>query len=165
MRQVLAHADARQRALLALGLFAGLRISEIVALKVRCIVDDRARGQAFVLVERGKGSKWRKIPIAPDVYKLLSGYAGARAPDERLFDIARSRARKVIERAIAQAGIRRRITPHGLRNTYAFRLAKAGVPLLVISKLLGHASVLTTQRYIEHLTMSELAEYAPTLVW
>lgn len=162
--RVMAAADDRQRAMLALGLFAGLRIGEIIALRVRCIVDDRARGQASILVERGKGNKGRRVPIAPDVAALLLAYCGARQPESKVFNIGRERARQVIETPIRAAGIVGKISPHSLRHTYAYRLAKAGVPLLAIKQFLGHSSLETTQRYIEHLTMSELAEYAPGLV-
>lgn len=61
------------------------------------------------------------------------------------------------------AGIPHPVTPHTLRHTYAFRLAKAGVPIIAISKLLGHSSIVVTQRYIDHLTESEVAQYAPSM--
>lgn len=163
--QVLAGAaDWRCQATLLLGIYAGLRISEIVHLRVEDIRHDAARGLYFFHVRRGKGNKDRIVFLSPDVHAQLLSCTGAREGAERLLDYQRDTVRIWIRSAVRQAGITRRITPHGLRNTYAYRLAKANVPLVAISKLLGHSNILTTQRYVEHLTASEIAQYAPSLV-
>jgi site-specific recombinase XerD len=60
--------------------------------------------------------------------------------------------RLMLKRLATHAGIEKRVHPHGLRHTFAAELDAAGVSLSVISKLLGHHSVPTTARYLDHLT-------------
>lgn len=60
--------------------------------------------------------------------------------------------RLLIKRLGADAGIEKRVHPHGLRHTFAVELDAAGTSLSVISKLLGHKSIRTTMRYLDHLT-------------
>lgn len=60
--------------------------------------------------------------------------------------------RLMLKRLAAKAGIEKRVHPHGLRHTFAVELDAAGTSLSVISKLLGHHSVPTTARYLDHLT-------------
>jgi site-specific recombinase XerD len=60
--------------------------------------------------------------------------------------------RLMMQRLAAGAGIEKRVHPHGLRHTFAVELDAAGTSLSVISKLLGHSSVPTTARYLDHLT-------------
>ena len=60
--------------------------------------------------------------------------------------------RTMLGRHAAAAGIDKRVHPHTLRHTFAWELEQAGVPVTVISKLLGHSSVAVTSRYLDHLT-------------
>ena len=63
--------------------------------------------------------------------------------------------RNLMRRLAATAGIEKRVHPHGLRHTFAVELDAAGTSVSVISKLLGHGSVPTTARYLDHLTNSQ----------
>jgi site-specific recombinase XerD len=58
----------------------------------------------------------------------------------------------MVKRLAVQAGIEKRVHPHGLRHTFAAELDAAGTPITVISKLLGHKNVPTTALYLDHLT-------------
>jgi site-specific recombinase XerD len=64
----------------------------------------------------------------------------------------------MLHRLAAQAGVEKRVHPHGLRHTFAVELEAAGVPVTTISKLLGHSSVAVTARYLDHLTNAQAIE-------
>ena len=65
--------------------------------------------------------------------------------------------RAVVEKYTGRVGIAaKKISPHSLRHTYALRQLKGGASETAISKLLGHASIATTQRYVDHLAVSDL---------
>jgi site-specific recombinase XerD len=77
------------------------------------------------------------------------------------------RARAVaylVRRAIQRAGlVARAISPHSLHRTYPIRALRAGGNVIAVQKLLGHASVATTQRYLDHLALDELRAAVPSL--
>lgn len=175
----------RAVALVALGLGAGLRIAELVALDVGDLASD-ASG-VFVDVRSGKGRKDRQVPISQDVYECVAEYLSAthravhRTADRSmpLFTswasnrLTARQARRVISACAERAGFDKegkRITPHGLRHSYAIALlmgdpeqGRPGAPLPAVSKLLGHSSVAVTGRYLNHFERRDLARYAPTL--
>jgi site-specific recombinase XerD len=70
----------------------------------------------------------------------------------------------LVRRAMQRAGLAAKaISPHALRHTYAIRALRAGGNVIAVQKLLGHASVATTQRYLDHLTLGELRAAVPPL--
>jgi site-specific recombinase XerD len=69
-----------------------------------------------------------------------------------------SYVRTVLPRLARKAGIEKRVHPHGLRHTHAFELMMEGVPVPIIQRQLGHGSLATTQRYLDHLAPKELVE-------
>jgi len=170
----------RDRALLAVLMGAGLRVGEAVGLDVSDLIED-ASGGAALYVRQGKGRKDRTVPIQPEVTATLRRYLAAtgrtmgapgpmfRAHDRAARKLPRDRltARAVgfvVARCTERAGIdAKRVTPHSLRHTYAMRALTAGAQLLAVSKLLGHASVTTTQRYVDHLSLRELRDAVPHL--
>lgn len=175
-----AAATARDRALLAVLLGAGLRAAEVVGLDVGDVREDGA-GDALLHVRQGKGRKDRTVPIGRDVAALVRaslaatgrrlGDAGPlfRAHDRAATTRERGRltARSVgylVARACAAAGIEaKRISPHSLRHTYALRALRHGGNVVAVAKLLGHANVTTTQRYVDHLALAELRAAVPPL--
>lgn len=64
-----------------------------------------------------------------------------------------------------RADIAKAMSPHCLRHTYATHVLKKGGNLVGLAKLLGHASVATTQRYADHLELSELRDLVPPIGW
>jgi integrase/recombinase XerD len=66
--------------------------------------------------------------------------------------------RGLLHRLAAKAGVDKRVHPHALRHTFAVELEAAGVPVTVISKLLGHSSIAVTARYLDHLTNSQAVD-------
>ena len=130
---------------------AGLRIGEALALEVRDI--DGARG--VLQVRHGKGNKAREAKLSPTLYEWLRQYwAKERPPEPYLFASPktgklplRSTVRKAIARAAKDAWIKKRVTPHTLRHSFATHLLDEGTDVHVVRELLGHASLSSTARY------------------
>ncbi len=129
----------------------GVRLSEALALTTADI--DGPRG--VVSVRHGKGNKARMAKLPQELYRWLRWYwAKHRPPKPYLFSSARTRkpptrasVREALARAAATAGIRKHVTPHVLRHSFATHLLEAGTDLRVVQALLGHASITTTARY------------------
>ncbi len=148
-------AGRRDRAMLELLYATGLRVSELVSLELND-VDLESR----VLVARGKGAKERLVPVGAPAAEAVRAYlAGARAAllrgrrSKDLFVTPRGRRMtrqgmaKLLGRYARAAGIRRRISPHKLRHSFATHLLEGGADLRAVQAMLGHADVSTTQIY------------------
>ena len=169
----------RDRALLAVLLGAGVRAAELTALDVRDLHDT---DDGLFLHVRGKGRKTRDVPVTSTVRAALLGYLSstgrALGDDGPLFRAhdrgARERGRpRLSTRAVGDlvATLARRakltgkrVTPHALRHTYAIRYLKlADKNVAALQKLLGHASLTVTQRYLDHLGLADLRAGLPDL--
>ncbi|MBI5030282.1 MAG: tyrosine-type recombinase/integrase [Chloroflexi bacterium] len=144
----------KHKALLMLAYSAGLRVGEIVRLKVSDI--DRDRMQVRVAV--GKGAKDRYTLLSGTALAVLRDYYRACKPKEWLFpgddprDHLRERtAQHIFEDAKNKAGIRKPATFHTLRHSFATHMLEDGVDMRYIQELLGHGSIRTTERYT-HVT-------------
>ena len=159
----------RNRAMIATMLGAGLRVSELVAL--RGVDVDLAKGT--VRVNEGKGGKDRVVPVDAQTRAWLQAWAerratlglNGRAPFFVGLRVGRtgSAERKqgeglkvryvqtLLTRLAKAAGIEQRVSPHILRHTYATRLLDRGLNLRQVQTLLGHSDVSTTQIYT-HVT-------------
>lgn len=132
---------------------AGLRISEACALQVTDI--DAARG--LIHVRKGKGGRERHVMLAASLLASLRTYwAATRPPQPYLFPGADPRkpidprsVREAIRAAVITSGIKKKITPHVLRHSFATHLHELGTDVITIQRLLGHASVRTTMRYVQ----------------
>ncbi|WP_434979074.1 tyrosine-type recombinase/integrase [Daejeonia sp. YH14] len=127
----------------------GLRVSEIVALKISDIDSVQMR----VLVERGKGKKDRYVNLPESVLEELRAYYRLYKPQKFLFEgrdggayQVRS-AQTVFRNAMQKAGISKQVGIHGLRHSYATHLLELGTDISLIQKLLGHESIKTTLNY------------------
>ena len=145
----------RDRALLELAYGAGLRVSELCGLGLT----DLLLPENLVRV-LGKGSKQRLVPIgrttigAVSVYlhtlrpTLDRGKSGSRVLlNARGEPLSRVGAWGVVKRATERAGIRKRVTPHTLRHSFATHLLEGGADLRAVQEMLGHADLSTTQIY------------------
>jgi integrase/recombinase XerD len=150
----------RDRALLGLLLAAGLRLSELIALRHSDVSIDRR-----ILKCLGKGEKERQVPFTSDAADCLSKYLRSRALGLRskknapIFtnqdsSLTRQFAWSIIKHYAQVAGIPA-MTPHSLRHTFATSLLERGVPTRVAQQLLGHSSITTTEIYL-HVTMAGL---------
>lgn len=140
--------DPLEKALITVMLSAGLRLSEALALRVKDVFqfDDRS----FLNVAIGKGDKGRIVPIALDAYEVIIGYIGADSAiaEKLLFEGLYPRGvQRLVKRIARRAGINKNITPHSLRHTYGSVRRRQGVPVDLISKLLGHSSETITRLY------------------
>lgn len=142
--------NPRDRLILLIGAYAGLRVSEIVKLQVEHV--DFEGG--MLEVHAGKGDKDRTLPLHQRIAWDLQLYLNGRQTGW-VFPSARGQSGHLMPRAVqlmilaaaARAHIVRHVTPHKLRHTFASNLLFEGADLLEIKDLLGHASVSTTQIY------------------
>ena len=129
---------------------SGLRISEARMLEVGHI--DGARG--VLRVHHGKGNKAREVKLSPSLYAWLRAYwQRERPPHPYLFasrrgtPMPRASVVRALQLATKAAGIKKRISPHVLRHSFATHLLEHGTDVRVVGALLGHASIRTTARY------------------
>jgi integrase/recombinase XerD len=157
--------NLKHRALLMATYSAGLRVSEVVHLKVSDI--DSAR--MMLRIDQGKGAKDRYTLLSKRLLSELRRYWVAYRPRHWLFPLrtgdhpisARS-AQKIYYAAKARAGITKQCGIHGLRHAFATHLLEAGVDLHTIQRLLGHGHLSTTMRYF-HLARTRLTGTASPL--
>jgi site-specific recombinase XerD len=142
---------ARYQAIAMVMYGAGLRIGEACALEVTDI--DGARG--VIRVRHSKGNKAREAKLSPDLYQWLREYwRRERPPLPYLFGARRSgkpptdaTVRAAIRAAAKQASIKKRVTPHVLRHSFATHLLEHGTDIRVVGALLGHTRLDSTMRY------------------
>ena len=145
----------------------GMRLSEAAHLRILDI--DSARMQ--IRIAHGKGAKERCVPLSPRLLEELRTYWKQYRPSQFLFPgkrpdkpYASTSIQKAIKQSARRAGIRKTVHPHVLRHSYATGLLEAGVDLLTISRLLGHASFVTTMVYL-HCRRENLGSIPSPLDW
>jgi site-specific recombinase XerD len=131
---------------------AGLRVSEVVRLKV----SDIDSGRMFIRVEQGKGNKDRYALLSPGVLEVLRVWQEAARPTDWLFPSWRAShhlSAGALQTACREAryasGIPKTITVHTLRHSFATHLLENGTDIRVIQVLLGHSRINTTARYTQ----------------
>ena len=147
----LAHAF-RDRAVLGLLVFCGLRKSELLALQVSSV--DLSEGA--VRIECGKGRKSRLLPLAPRLVNELADWLELRrlCGYDRLFTsvgdapLGGKGLASILRRALQRAGIAKRCTLHTLRHSFACLMLQGGCDLYSLSQMLGHARLDTTATYL-----------------
>ena len=129
----------------------GLRVSEVVALRVSDI--DGERG--LVHVVQGKGARDRMVMLSPELLVQLRGYWRSHRPTRWLFPgrepgraLAIPSVQKMYTRTKALAGVEKVGGVHALRHAYATHQLEAGLPVHELQRLLGHGSVNSTMRYV-----------------
>jgi site-specific recombinase XerD len=142
----------RDAAIVRLILFAGLRVGEIVQLRLNDVTMDERKGT--VVVREGKGTKRREVPLNSRVRKALLDYIQVRPDGERAEMFLGQREEgiqsKTVQRAVlrfaGEAGLES-VTPHVLRHSFAKALIDSGVTLEKVATLLGHSNLNTTRIY------------------
>jgi site-specific recombinase XerD len=160
----------RLRGLIVVLWRAGLRIQEALALAE---VDlDHRRGA--LLVRRGKGGRRREFGMDAWGWDELQPWLELRAgpPVGPLFCVLNGRtrghqwstaaARAELRRTAVAAGVRRRFAPHQLRHAHAVEMARAGVPLVVIQRQLGHSNLGITSVYLQGIDNAEIIDTVHT---
>lgn len=163
----------REHALVSLALGAGLRVSELVNLRLGDFWQDEA-GSWWVRIQMGKGRKDRLVPVHSSVMEAVKSWVKAEGRFLRrksdletyLFSTRQSsrmttaRAWQLVKDLARDAWIEKPISPHSLRHTMAVETLRAGAGPVIVQKLLGHASLSTTQRYVDHLEQEDLSGWA-----
>jgi len=145
----------RDRALLEFAYATGVRVSELVALKLQDIMFEDGVARVF-----GKGAKQRLVPVGRRALGAVALYAREIRPtldrgkthgflflNARGTPLSRVGAWGVIKATARRAGLAKRVTPHTLRHTFATHLLEGGADLRAVQEMLGHADLSTTQLY------------------
>jgi integrase/recombinase XerD len=145
----------RDKAMLEFAYASGVRVSELAALKMRDV--DLVEGVASVF---GKGSKERFVPIgraaqrALDVYirDLRPSLAGREGEGVVFLNahgrpLTRMGIWKILRKHVKRSGVKKRVTPHTFRHSFATHLLEGGADLAAVQEMLGHADISTTQIY------------------
>ena len=145
----------RNRCILEVLYSCGLRVSELISLKISDIFPDEQFIRVF-----GKGSKQRIVPVGEPALKAIRLYreireAGPvqRGAEDILFlnrrggKLSREMVFHIVKEQVAAAGIRKNVSPHTFRHSFATHLVENGADLRVVQQMLGHESILTTEIY------------------
>ena len=151
--------NVKHRALLAMAYGSGLRVSEVVRVKIA----DIDRGRMMLRVEQGKGHKDRYTVLSSRALKLLEDVWRQERPAEYFFaphcgdrPVCVGTAQAVYYAALRTSGVRRVGGIHVLRHCFATHLMEAGVDIYTIKRWMGHTALVTTGRYM-HVTAEHLA--------
>ena len=145
----------RDRALLEFAYASGVRASELTGLRIRDLALDD--GFARVL---GKGAKERVVPVGGAARRALAVYLRDVRPsiergkgkgvvflNARGTPLTRMGVWKILKKHVGRAGVKKRVTPHTLRHSFATHLLEGGADLAAVQEMLGHADISTTQIY------------------
>jgi integrase/recombinase XerD len=156
-------AGVRDRAVLELLYATGMRASECIGLRL----EDLNAGAGYVICT-GKGAKQRLVPVGAEALRWLEAYlrdvrpgCTRRRDSGRFFvnprggPLSRQSLWTLVRRAATTAGLKRRVSPHMLRHSFASHLLEGGADLRSVQAMLGHADISTTQIYT-HLPTSAL---------
>ena len=145
----------RNRAILEVLYSCGLRVSELVNLKISDLFLDEQFIRVF-----GKGSKQRLVPIGEPAIKAIEFYRQVRdagpvskSAEDILFlnrrgnKLTREMVFHIVKEQAEAAGIRKNVSPHTFRHSFATHLVENGADLRVVQEMLGHESILTTEIY------------------
>lgn len=141
--------NLKHKAIFTLIYSAGLRIGELLNLKIRDIDSDRMQ----IRIHQGKGQKDRYSLLSPKVLLLLREYVSEYKPKEYLFEgqfsgkYSASSIQTLMRKHMKICGIKKKATPHTLRHSFATHLLDNGTDTRFIQELLGHKHISTTQIY------------------
>jgi len=157
--------NLKHKAILFLTYSSGLRVGEVVRLKLKDIDSDRM----LIHVVQGKGRKDRYTVLSEVTLGVLREYVQKFKPAEWLFQgeeagrhITERTVQRVFESAREKAGIQKKVSVHSLRHSFATHLLEGGIDLRYIQELLGHESSKTTEIYT-HVTKKSIKSIASPL--
>ena len=141
--------NLKHRTMLLLAYAGGLRVSEIVALKIRDLDSERM----VIQIKAGKGKKDRCVMLSEVLLKELRAYYISYKPKEWLFEgqlqeqYSTRSVQKIFSDAKVKAKIKKDVPLHLLRHSFATHLHEEGTDIRIIQELLGHSDSKTTERY------------------
>jgi integrase/recombinase XerD len=155
---------SKYKAALSAAYGAGLRVSEVVALKVSDVDSQRM----MLRVEQGKGRKDRYAMLSPQLLELRRDWWRIARPQVWLFPgqnpvnpLTTRQLNRAVPAAAQRAHITKRVTPHTLRHSFATHLLEQNIDIRVIQVLLGHAKLDTTALYTRVATTTIRAVMSP----
>ena len=156
VKKIIGSADnIKSRLIISLLYSSGLRVSELVNLKVEDLNLDEKTGW----VRKGKGSKDRLFTLSSNLSEELKEYLSGKEKTKYIFSkdkpLTTRNIQKIIKGTKQRAGINKKVTPHTLRHSYATHLLEQGTDIRLIQTLLGHSSLNTTQVYT-HISSEQI---------
>jgi site-specific recombinase XerD len=152
--------NTKHKTIIMLAYACGLRVSEVVSLKVRNIDGERK----MLFIGRAKGKKDRIVSLSPNMLIMLREYYKQYKPKDYLFEgqfenehLSTRSIQNVLQKAKAKAGIKQDGSMHMLRHSFATHLLDKGIDVVFIQKLLGHNDIKTTLKYL-HVTNKDLIQ-------
>ena len=145
--------NIKHRCIIKLLYGSGLRLSELLHLKV---IDIDSKSM-IIHIRNSKGNKDRVVMLSKALLEELRTYFIKHKPDDYLFEgqsggmYSLKSVQVILKNAAAKAGIKKQVTPHTLRHSFATHLLEAGTDIRFIQQLLGHSSIKTTEKYT-HIT-------------
>jgi site-specific recombinase XerD len=165
LRLLDAATPGRDRVLLQVAYGCGLRLNELLHLRVT----DIDSGRMVIHVRQGKGAKDRLVPLSLRLLQELRAYWLLRRPRTWLFPghkadgtMTSSNVQRRFARLVQRIGLTKHCSMHTLRHSYATHLLEAGVDVLTLKALMGHSSLQTTARYL-HVSTQRLQQ-TPSLL-
>lgn len=162
IKKVLRGSNLRDYVLFTLGINSGLRVSDLLKLKVSDVSDEKGRVKDRITLREKKTGKTKTFPFSDTVIKALKEYLLGTQFERALFPsrkgggpITRQQAYRIINDAAKTVGIKDKIGTHTLRKTFGYHAYVAGVDVTRIQSLLNHSSPKETLRYIG-ITQDEL---------
>jgi integrase/recombinase XerD len=150
-------ANVKHTTMLSLIYACGLRRSEVL----RLALEDIDSNRRLLIIRQSKGKKDRIVPISEKIITMLRSYYNLYRPQKWLFEgqaagepYSEQSLQSVLKQALEKAGIKKPVTLHWLRHSYATHLLEAGTDLRYIQELLGHRSSKTTEIYTHVSTKS-----------
>ena len=157
--------DLRDKAILELLYATGIRVGELVGTNL----EDVNFAERLIII-RGKGKKERLLPFGKKAEESLRAYIPKRSlinkgriEEEPIFlnfrgmRLSARSVERIVDKYLRRAALRRKISPHSLRHSFASHLLSRGADLRVIQELLGHESLATTQKYT-HIDLRQLLD-------
>lgn len=164
MKKVLRGNSLRNYALFVLGINSGLRISDLLKLKVSDVLDEKGSQRDRLVLREKKTGKSKEFPFGKTTRMALKEYLDSveLCQDDALFPsrkgkghLSRQQAYNILNEAARDVGIKEAIGTHTLRKTFGYWAYKSGVDITRIQKLLNHSSPSVTLAYIG-ITQEEL---------
>lgn len=142
--------NAKHKAILFLTYSSGLRVGEVVRLRVQDLDPERQ----MICVRQGKGRKDRMTLLSEQAFEMVKRYCQQEQPDYWLFPghtpgshLTERTVQKVFAQAVIASGIKKQVSVHTLRHSFATHLLENGIDIRYIQELLGHQSTRTTEIY------------------
>ena len=152
--------NIKHKAMLFTAYSAGLRVSEVAALRIK----DIDSGRMQILIEQAKGKKDRYVTLSPVLLDILRSYIKKYKPKPRVYLFESEQTgtayptrtiQRIFQLAKEKAGIKKEIGIHSLRHSFATHLLEKGTDIRYIKDILGHFDIRTTERYL-HVSKKDL---------